>query len=360
MPLTQRQLALLAAIIERYVSTAEPVGSTALAGDLAVRLQVGSVSSATVRNELAELEAAGLLTHPHTSAGRIPTDAGYRVYVDELLKPRTVRRDERAQIAAQLSSPSSVEDALRDACTLLARLSGYPAVATLPEANRDSVRHVQINPLPPRRLMLALVTSSGRIENRVFEVESDARPSHLATAVNFLNRELSGLTLNALRVLAFDEISSGLHGVAEIELARRAFAFVQSSAADLGDEKIVVQGLVTLLDEPEFSQISQARAAMRLFDDAATLGELLRAPLSQTLNESNAQLGGCAVVIGGEHAAQEDSAARRFSLVGIAYGVGGEVLGTVGVMGPTRMKYADAAALVPALASRLQNNLDGL
>jgi heat-inducible transcriptional repressor len=360
MQLSQRQLALLAAVIERYVATAEPVGSATLASDVALRLQVGSVSSATIRNEMAELEAAGLLSHPHTSAGRIPTDFGYRVYVDELLKPRSVWPAERAQIDARLTAPSSVEDALREACTLLARLSGYPAVATLPEANRDSVRHVQINPLPPRRLMLALVTASGRIENRVFEVEGDIAPSHLATAVNFLNRELSGLSLNALRVLAFEEISGGLHGAGEIELARRAFAFVQSSATDLGDEKIVVQGLVTLLDEPEFSQISQARAAMRLFDDAATLGELLRAPLSQTLSERNAPLGGCAVVIGCEHTAQEDSAARRFSLVGIAYGVGGEVLGTVGVMGPTRMKYADAAALVPALAARLQSSLDTL
>jgi heat-inducible transcriptional repressor len=149
MKLQPRQQALLSAVIERYVETAEPVGSTALVSDDKVIARVGQVSSATVRNELAELESLGLLAHPHTSAGRVPTDAGYRVYVNELLKPRPVRAKERAHIQSQIAAPaSSVEDALRDTCAALARLTGYPAVATLPSARRDCVRHVQLNPLP--------------------------------------------------------------------------------------------------------------------------------------------------------------------------------------------------------------------
>jgi heat-inducible transcriptional repressor len=213
------------------------------------------------------------------------------------------------------------------------------------------VRHVQINPLPPHRLILALVTASGRIEHRLFEVAGDVPDNRLATVVNFLNQKLSGLSLSALRSRQFDDISEGLHGAETLVLARRAFEFVQQSAIELGDERVVVQGMITLLAEPEFSDISQARAAMRLFEDTATLSDLLRAPLEQR---------SYAVVIGHEHQAAGNSAANRFSLVGIAYGRSGEVLGTVGVMGPTRMKYADAMALVPALAARLRDSLEAL
>lgn len=355
MKLQPRQQAILAAVIERYVETAEPVGSAALVNDPQFAARVGQLSSATIRNELAELEALGLLSHPHTSAGRIPTDAGYRLYVNEMLRPRPVRARERAQIQAQITTPpSSVEDALRAACAALAQLTGYPAVATLPSPRRDSVRHVQINPLPPRRLILALVTASGRIEHRLFEVAEDIPAQHLATVINFLNQQLSGLSLSSLRALQWDDISKGLHGAEVLAIAQRAFEFVRQSAAELGDERVVVQGMITLLDEPEFSDIQEARRAMRLFEDEATLSGLLRAPLEQQSIEQYA------VVIGREHHAVENLAAQRFSLVGIAYGVGGEVLGTVGVMGPTRMKYADAVSIVPALAARLQDSLETL
>jgi len=364
MQLQPRQQAILAAAIERYVETAEPVGSAALAIDARFVARVGVVSSATVRNELAELEALGLLAHPHTSAGRVPTDAGYRVYVNEMLRPRPIKATERRQIEAQVPAPaSSMEDALRDACAILARLTGYPAVATLPRAGRDTLRHLQINALPPRRLILVLVTASGRVENRIFEVEDNVAADRLATVVNFLNAELSGRSLSTLRGLKFEEISAGLHGEDAIALARRAFEWAQQSASDLGDERIIVQGLVTLLDEPEFSDIAQARAAMRLFEDDAAMNDLLRAPLE---NEKYAQIRGenapYAIVIGHEHgfdhASASGAAAARFSLVGIAYGAGDEIYGTVGVMGPTRMKYADAIALVPVLAARLGASLE--
>ncbi len=360
MTLQPRQQALLAAVIERYVETAEPVGSASLVADPKFVARVGGVSSATVRNELAELEAAGLLAHPHTSAGRVPTDAGYRVYVNEMLKPRPVKARERAQIESQIVTPaSSVEDALRDACVTLARLTGYPAVATLPAAGRDSVRQVQINALPPRRLILALVTAAGRIEHRVFEVEDDVPNQRLSAVVNFLNQKLSGRTLSALRALQFEDIADGLHGAQTLALARRAFEFVRQSAGELGDERVVVQGMITLLDEPEFSDIEQARAAMRLFDDVSTMNDLLRAPLERALS-GEPGAASYAVVIGEEHQPVGHAAAQRFSLVGIAYGVGGEVLGSVGVMGPTRMKYTDAVSLVPALAARLRDSLETL
>jgi heat-inducible transcriptional repressor len=195
----------------------------------------------------------------------------------------------------------------------------------------------------------------------MFEVADDVPAKRLETAVNFLNQQLSGRSLAALRTLQFEDISEGLHGAATVDLARRAFEFVRHSVEDLGDERIVVQGLITLLDEPEFSDIQQARAAMRLFEDRAAMTDLLRAPLDHATERARQDATPYAVVIGHEHQSTvENPTALRLSLVGIAYGISGEVLGTVGVMGPTRMKYADAVSLVPVLADRLQSCLETL
>lgn len=351
MNLKPRQKAILAAAIERYVQNAEPVGSVALASDARLQAQFGAISSATIRNELAELENLGLLVQPHTSAGRIPTDAGYRFYVNESLRPRPIRAAERAKLQKVAPPAASVEDALREATAILTKLTGYPVVASLPAAARDTMRQLQLNPLPPRRLILVLVTGSGRIEHRVFEVDDEVAASRLQTVVNFLNEQLGNRTLSAAKGLDFETVSAGLHDAATIELARRAWELVRQSVADLDDENIVVQGLVTLLDEPEFSEIGSARAAMRLFEDENALSDLL-----QTVPDlPGGEFGGArGVFIGREMPSSDHEAAQRFSFVGVSYGAGDENWGALGVMGPARMRYADAVALVPALAARLQ------
>ncbi|MDF2439419.1 MAG: heat-inducible transcriptional repressor, partial [Abditibacteriota bacterium] len=354
MTLLPRQKALLAAVIERYVENAEPVGSNALANDARFRAQFGGISTATIRNELAELEAAGLLSHPHTSAGRVPTDAGYRFYVNQLLQPRPLRSSERAQIRSRIPTPpNSIEDALREATAALALLTGYPSVATLPNANRDTMRQIQINPLPPQRLILIMVTASGRIEHRLFDVEQDVPVARLNTVVNFLNEQFSGRALSELRALSFEDVSAGLHDEVTLQLARRAWEQLRASVADLGDERIVVQGVITLLDEPEFSDIAHARAAMRLFQDPIALGDLVHANMSfvehtmdgalepsrggqSTFRGGRARPSTGAIVIGREQLENsqaqsggiENSAVERFSFVGISYSAGGEVICT--------------------------------
>ena len=356
MQLRSRQKLILAAVIERYVAGAEPVGSAALSKDAQFAAQCGQLSSATIRNELAELEELGLLRHPHTSAGRVPTDAGYRLYVDEMLKPRPLPHKERARLEAWISAPpASLEDALREATIALAKLTGYPAVASLPAARSDTMRQVQINPVPPCRLILVLVTGAGRIDHRLFEVESDVPVGRLTTVVNFLNEQLGGRSLGAIRALHFENVSAGLHDAETLHLARRAWELVRQAVADAGDEKIVVQGLITLLNEPEFSDINHARAAMQLFDDQEAMSGLLRAsvPTDQMAPTTS-------TVVIGQELPHTNPAIERFSLVGVAYGTGGEVLGTVGVMGPTRMKYADAVSIMPALAARLRLCLETL
>jgi heat-inducible transcriptional repressor len=355
MELEPRQRALLAAVIERYVENAEPVGSASLVSDARFRAQFGQMSSATVRNELAELEAAGLLAHPHTSAGRVPTDAGYRLYVNEMLQPRRMKPSERARINTQVAPPiSSVEDALREATTTLVKLMGYPAVASLPNTRSDTMRHLQINPVPPHRLILVLVTSAGRIEHRLFEVEEEVPAARLTTVVNFLNEKLSGRSLAALRTLQFEDVAAGLHDAPTVALAKRAWELVSQSLSDLGDDGIIVQGLTTLLNEPEFADIGHARSAIRLLEDSGTMSDLLRDSVIFPVRDSGGDTNRPYAIVIGKELPHVNPALERFSFVGVAYSAGGEVLGTVGVMGPTRMKYADAITLVPALAARLQ------
>jgi heat-inducible transcriptional repressor len=354
MELKSRQKAILAAAVERYVSTAEPVGSGALASDPKLLSQLGALSSATLRNELAELENLGLLRQPHTSAGRVPTEAGYRFYVDESLRPRAISGLEERQLETVAPPAASIEDALREAMTVLAKLSGYPAVASLPSATRDTMRFLQLNPVPPRRLILVLGTVSGRIEHRLFEIDSEISPSRLNTVVNFLNEQLGGENLSRVRSLDFETVSKGLHEAPVLDLARRAWDLVSDSVADISDDKIVVQGLITLLDEPEFSEIGQARAAMRLFENEDAIGGVLRVAQELPHDFLNSR----AIRIGRELAPFDSNAASVFSFVGVSYGAGGENWGALGVMGPSRMRYADAVALVPALAARLQMTLE--
>jgi heat-inducible transcriptional repressor len=347
-------------VIEKYVATAEPVGSASLASDSRLSSAFGKVSPATIRNDLAALEDAGLLAHPHTSAGRVPTDAGYRIYINEMLRPRPVRAGERAHIKAHIAAPpSSVEDALQDATQVLVEMTGYPALASLPSGARDTMRHVQLNPLPPRRLILVLVTAAGRIEHRTLEVEGNVSTSRLNSVVNFLNHQFGGRNLADVRALRWDEVSKNLHDAAAAQLAQRAWDLVKGAVGEIADEGIIVQGLLTLLDEPEFGDIEHARSAMRLLQEPSTLNALLRAA-----TESAGVTGG-AIVIGSElrglpFGLAADANLEKFSFVGISYSAGGEVLGTVGVLGPTRMKYAEAVSLVPVLAGRLRESLETL
>ena len=340
----------LAAVIEHYVRSAEPVGSATVAADPKLGAQFGALSGATVRNELAELESLGFLAQPHTSAGRVPTDAGYRFYVREIIQPRAVSSLEHCQLERVAPPAASVEDALREAVSVLAKLTGYPAVASLPNAGGDQVQWLQLNPVAPRRLVLVLVTSQGRIEHRLFDVGDEVATSRLETVVRFLNETLAQLPLSQVRMLDFSLVSAGLHDEATLKLARRAWEMVRDSVADIADEKIVVQGLIALLDEPEFAHIGQARAAMRLLEDEAALSDLIR----------NSSLGHSirGVSIGGELVAPDHPAAKGFSFVGVSYGAGSEIFGALGVLGPARMRYGDVLALVPALAARLQLTLE--
>ncbi len=338
MELNPRKRRILAAVVERYIASREPVGSAALLGELDV-----GVKSATLRNEFAELEEMQLLMHPHTSAGRIPTDLGYRVYVDELLQPATLTEPAQMQLRRLRPTNSEVEDMLGHACELLARLTGYPAIVSIPAVQRDSVKHVQLGSVDARKMLVVIYTTAGHVEHRLFEVPQATPPARVNRVMRVLNEKLRGRTIASIRMLEATDLLDA--GEAADALLVAALGFVKSLLASQADDKILVEGVVYILSQPEFAEVQKARAVLEAFEQAHVMQRVLEAPQRR---------GRVTVVIGQEHAADE---LQPLSFIGMPYRAGTATLGGVGVLGPTRMRYRDALPAVEQLALRISECL---
>lgn len=333
--LTERQKKILGTLVDLYVETVDPVSSCGVLQHSRLK-----VSPATVRNDLAELEEFGLVRQPHTSAGRVPTDSGYRLYVDELVKPRPVDRRGASVIRSELMGEwGALEEILLTACRLLSRVTEYTSVVLVPTLRRDAMKLVQLGTISPRRLLVILVTTAGHIENRVRDVADPLPPSRLTRIGNFLNDKLKGRSLSDVKRLKLADIDDP-HDFHDPFL-ETAFHLVQESIPEDADDQIIVEGIVYMLDQPEFSNAEKARTVMEAFET--------RRPLSGLLVESM-RTEGLATVIGHE---QPSASMHDCSFVGMAYRMGNQVTGSIGVLGPTRMQYAETMPLVRYMARRL-------
>lgn len=335
--LQPRKKRILQAVVEKYVETAEPIGSRTLVRELNL-----GISSATVRNDLAELEDMELLTHPHTSAGRMPTDLGYRLYVNELLPNPLplVSLSDRLRAAAL-----DMERILENACRILAQLTSYTAVVLVPTEERDAMKHVQLGNVNtdarvrPHRVLVVLMTSAGHVEHCLFEAPSYVAPSRLQRIARFLDTKLKGRTLSSIKTLSYADIADPQELVDPF--AEKAFEFVKESITAQADDKVLVEGIVYILNQPEFSRIDKAREVLSALEEPALLTSLMSVPLRQLE---------VTVIIGREH---EWSPIQETSFIGAPYGMGNQWLGSIGVLGPTRMKYSEALPMVQHLARQL-------
>ena len=334
-----RRLAVLRAIVEDYVATREPVGSKALVDRHAL-----GVSPATIRNDMAALEDEGLIAQPHTSAGRVPTDKGYRVFVDRLSGVKPLSPAERRAIERLLGEAADLDDVLERTVRLLAQLTHQVAVVQYPSLSRSSVRHVELVPLTPRRLLLVLITDTGRVEQRMVDVPAES-PADLAPE---LVAELRG-RLNAAAAGRRPEEAAGalaaLAGAFRPEDAPVVAAVVtalRSSLDSTREERIVMAGTANL-----------ARAGSGF---AASLGPVLEAieeqvVLLRLLSEmADDPSSGVSVRIGREIL---HSGLSEASVVSSGYGPGGEAVARLGILGPTRMDYPTTISAVRAVARYL-------
>lgn len=326
--LDERKTAILRAVVQEYIETAQPVGSTHVANAPGVR-----VSSATVRNEMAVLEQEGYLVQPHTSAGRVPTDKGYRYFVDHLGAPGALDEARRAQIGDFFShTHGALEKMLGDTSRLLSRLTNYASVVVGPAAEAVAVRSIQLVALHNRVVMVVVVLANGSVENETMELPADVSEAHLLAASAHLQRHLVGHPLRASVPSAAD---------AEVDsLVEAALAAI--SADHDGGEHVYVGGAASMAQA--FDAVDVVRQVLHTLEQQYVVVTLLRDVLDR----------GLSVAIGGEHGVEPLVAC---SVVVAPVRAEGETLGTIGVLGPTRMNYPQALAAVEVVSDRLGRRL---
>ncbi|HEX2505489.1 MAG TPA: heat-inducible transcriptional repressor HrcA [Gaiellaceae bacterium] len=330
-PLTDRQEQLLGRVVEAYVATGSPVGSKTLVQGGGVR-----VSPSTVRNELAVLEELGLLTHPHTSAGRVPTEQGYRFYVDRLLERLTPRPSE---LPLDLSDArSQVEAALRTTTEALSEVTHLLALVSAPPLETTSVRHVEVLLLQPQLVMVVVITSTGGVTKQLVAFAEPVDPGLAEWAAEYLNDCVAGLQLGARLLRArFEDPELGPRERAFLAAIRPAFVELVES----DEQALFVGGAAGLLDEFRSDDLRAYRRLLEVLEQRAALLHLMRANLlsKQPFVRVGAEL--------------EDPELQTVSLVGAPYGLRHRNLGTVSLLGPTRMDYVKAIDAVRGAAREL-------
>ena len=339
--LGERRASILRAVVSHFVSSGEPVGSKTLVE----RFSLG-VSSATVRNELAALEEMGYIYQPHTSAGRIPTDSGYRFFVDAWgTDPKLSSRDKQ-EVQRFFGEPRwELEDALRQTASLLSNLTHHAAVVFAPALDRSTVRHVELVELPGARAMVVLVTDTGRVENHVVAIGEAVDEVQLSRTAEMLNRIVVGIPL--------DEAAKKLLEVVDrfpLELRDVATSVARTLNLELAQreaERVFLEGTSNIVDEHKFADLETVRQVIGALEHRRLLLEVLADALAA---------GSVSVRIGAENSIQE---MQNCAVVTAAYGTEGDVIGTLGVVGPTRMDYRRTIAAVHEVASNLGRMLRG-
>ena len=325
--LTPRQELLLRKVVDWFAATGQPVGSKALAADVDV-----TCGPSTVRNELAVLEEQGLLAHPHTSAGRVPTDSGYRYFVDRLL-PEPRRRSVDLSLVRR-----EVDDAMRVATETLSQLTNLLAIVSAPPIRETTVRHVEVLLLQPQVLMVVVITSTGGVSKRVFTYERPVDAGLADWAASYLNEQLVGMGLGARTLRSrLTDPALGATERAFVETLTPAF----TELAETADDTLYVDGTARLVSEMRFQDVSQLNALLEMLERRVTMLGVVSAALDQR---------GTYVRIGRENSAP---GLQTLSLVAASYGLPQRSLGTVSVIGPVRMDYETAIRSVRAAALSL-------
>jgi heat-inducible transcriptional repressor len=333
-----RRLAVLRAIVEDYVATHEPVGSRALVD----RHGLG-VSPATVRNDMAVLEDEGFIAQPHTSAGRVPTEQGYRLFVDRLAEVKALSPAERRAIQSFMAEGFDLDDVVDRTVRLLAQLTKQVAVVQYPSLPRSTVRHVELVALTPARIMLVVIASSGRVEQRVVEVPAPLSEGDLAEIRARLNAAVQGRRFADVA----DEIAD-VHTAFAAELQPSVLALVATvleTVVESREERVVVAGASNLTRIPSDFPLS-VQPVLEALEEHVVLLRLL----GETASEHPM------VRIGSENPVEELTST---SVVTTSYEVDGSVVASLGVVGPTRMDYAANMASVQAVARYLGRILAG-
>ena len=337
--LTKRQELILQCVVDEHLESGKPVGSKALATKKEIIW-----SASTVRAELSALELAGFLTHPHTSAGRVPTDSGYRSYVEGLLASEP--RSSGAGVELELSRMRrEVDDAMRETTAALSKMTDLVALVTAPPLDTATIHRVEALLLQPNVVMVVVISSAGAVTKRTFSFDEPVDPGVVEWASEYLNERLSGLGLGA-RMIA-GRLAGPELGRAEqrfLSSIRTAFSSLEGE----GEQQLYMEGAASLLSESHFGDLPDIDHLMRTLERRASVLRMLRSALDER---------SVFLWIGDENPQPE---LRSVSVVGANYGLGYRNLGSVGVVGPLRMDYATAIASVRDAARELSRYFESV
>jgi heat-inducible transcriptional repressor len=335
--LDRRAQLLLKTLVERYIEEGEPVGSRTLSRHSGLDL-----SPATIRNVMSDLEEMGFIASPHTSAGRIPTPQGYRFFVDTLLVVKELASRELHQVESQLH-PDNPQRVIHAASQLLSELSRFAGVVVTPRRRELTFRQIEFLRLSEKRVLLIVVTPQGDVQNRILVTERDFTATELIEAANYINQNYSGHSFEDVRQRLHQELRELRQDMIQLMTAA---VEIGNQAVSEGSEPVVISGERNLLSVRDLSQdLSRLRQLFELFEQKSRLTQILDLSLRGE---------GVQVFIGGESGV---SAPDEVSVVTAPYSVNGTVVGTVGVIGPTRMAYDRVVPIVDVTAKLLSSAL---
>lgn len=341
--LSERQLLILQAIVDDYIRSAEPVGSRSISKRGNV-----SFSAATIRNEMADLEELGYIEKPHSSAGRIPSQKGYRYYVDHLLLPHRLTNEELMKLRAIYENRMlELEQVIQQSAKILSQITSYISVALAPELLDTKLQHIQIIPLSTKKAVIILVTDTGHVENHSISLPENMNSGDIEKVVNILNERLKGVELHRLRTVLSKEVAKVMRD--HVDNYEKILQVISDALKhDQADkpEKIFYGGKANLLSQPEFRDVEKARMLYSYLEES---------PLVQQLFRSDGS--GIHVKIGHENKLE---AFENCSIITATYSIGGKCMGTIGILGPTRMEYQRVISIIDYLSKHLTKTLTAL
>ncbi|NRD75892.1 heat-inducible transcriptional repressor HrcA [Bacillus sp. BRMEA1] len=330
--LTDRQLLILQVIVDDFIRSAQPVGSRSLS-----KKEEISFSSATIRNEMADLEDLGYLEKTHTSSGRVPSEKGYRYYVDHLLSPQVLTRNDISVIQSIFAEKIfEFEEIIQKSAKILSDLTNYTSIVLGPTVNENKLKKIQIVPLNKETAVAIFVTDTGHVENRTFSLPSSIDASDIEKMVNILNERLTMVPLEDLNDKIYKEVAVLLkQHIHDYDLMLHIFAQLLKVPTT---EKLFFGGKMNMLSIPEFHDISKVRNLLTIIDQEEWISNLRK------------DTKGIHVKIGSEN---NNSAMDDCSLITASYSAGNEQLGTIAILGPTRMEYSRVISLLQFISKDL-------
>jgi len=339
MDLTERKFKILEAIVNDYIHTAEPIGSRTIAKKYSL-----GISSATIRNEMSDLEDLGLIAQLHTSSGRVPSQKGYRFYVDRMMHSQPLTGEEALFLQGMImQNINQVEFMMQETAKALARLTRCPAIVSEPHLKKTKIRHLQLVPVDERAVLLVLVTDTKAVKHQVVPLPNAPNYDTLVRLTIILNRHLEGRTVRDIDRPRIDALLENFGSEAHLLMPLLGIIAALIQAED--DVRVFTSGVKNILAFPEFSDRNKANALFQALEEPASLRSLL-APQE-----------GIQIVIGDEN---DYEWLKNCSLVRAGYSIGNDATGTIAIIGPTRMDYAKAVSALTGISQNIQRVITAL